>query len=155
MPSIGVYSSSSEKEKDEKDEKDLYFEKFKLYGDVINIGLGTAVNIEFYDIYIENKPLDYSYGNASNHAIAVGDKIDFVFNFNGLVIENKFLSDKCKKMIGRNGFTQLFMVFSMRFEDLLGNNYVQQVRVHIVVLKMGTPNNAILEKITSPVLQIS
>lgn len=151
--SLGMYYTRLEMDKVEKDEKDVYFEKLILRGDLINIGLATAVNIEFYDIYIEKKHLTYSFGNYSYHAIAAGEKIDFIFSFADLVIENKFLSDDSKEMIeSEDEFNKFYMVFSMRYEDLLGNKYVQKVRGSIMVIHKTHPS-IVLGQVTYPILQ--
>ncbi|MDP9580211.1 UNVERIFIED_ORG: hypothetical protein J2X74_006103 [Bacillus sp. 1751] len=164
VPEINVnhLGQSTEEMEFEKDEKDVYLKYIILYGDAINIGLGTAVNIKFHDIYIENTKIPFIFGNHSYHAIAVGDSIDFMFMLKSVVIENNSLSDEFRDMFENTGYPELDMFFSIRFEDLLGNKYVQQVKVRIQGEFFSNPAGIFaydtyssLKKIIPPTLQLS
>lgn len=140
-------------------EEDVYFKELELHGEAKNIGLGTAVNIQFDNISFENKKIKNA--SASYHAIAVGDKILFRLVFLDLVIENKLLNNKYKVAKKNQEIPDVYMDFSMLFDDLLGNKYVQQVRVRIQVLEMSANTegeqlpNILLDKVTSPTLKLS
>ncbi|MED4253340.1 hypothetical protein P4689_12095 [Priestia megaterium] len=150
-----IYTLSQKKNSEE----DVYFKELELHGEAMNIGLGTAVNIEFCDFSFDNKKIDVS--PTSYHAIAVGDKILFKLLFFDLVIENNLLNDEYKVKKENKEIPDVYMNFSMLFDDLLGNKYVQQVRVRIQALETSVNiegeqlPNTLLDKVTTPTLEVS
>lgn len=138
---------------------DVYFKEFELYGEAANIGLGTAINIYFDNIYFDNKKINFS--TNSYHAIAVEDNIVFKLEFLNLVIEEEFLNEKYKKQKEESEIPDVYMNFSIHFDDMLGNKYIQQAKVRIQVMEQtisseGEQNpNILLDKVTYPTLEIS
>ncbi|MEK4822853.1 hypothetical protein [Priestia sp. FSL R5-0680] len=143
----------------QKKKDDVYFKEFELYGEAKNIGLGTAINIYFDNIYFDNKKINQR--TSSYHAIAVGENIVFRFTFLNLILEEEFLNEKYKKQKEEGLIPNVYMNFSMFFDDMLGNRYTQQVKVKIQVIEQsvspeGEQNpNVLLEKVTYPTLKVS
>lgn len=111
---------------------DIYFEHLFLSGEAINIGLGTAINVTIEDISFDNRIFEE--GTSKVHAIAVGDRTHFTIAFSELVIENKFLSEEYLEIEKSGEVPYIHMSFVIRFDDMLGNTYIQKCKAKIEIL---------------------
>ncbi|MDP1383369.1 hypothetical protein Q8G31_27010 [Priestia megaterium] len=111
---------------------DIYFEHLMLSGEAINIGLGTAINVCIEGISFDNRVFEE--GTSKLHAIAVGDRVRFTIALSELVIENKFLSKEYIEIEKSGEVPYIHMNFLIRFDDMLGNTYIQGCKAKIEVL---------------------
>ena len=111
---------------------DINFEHLMLSGEVINIGLGTAINVTIEDISFDNRVFEE--GTSKLQAIAVGDRVHFTIALSELVIENKFLSKEYIEIKKSGEVPYIHMNFVIRFNDMLGNTYIQRGKAKIEIL---------------------
>jgi hypothetical protein len=149
---MGLFAILSETKQSD---KDIYFKELELCGEVKNIGLGTAINITFEDISFDNRKKKHVTSN--HHAIAVGDRVYFRITFLGLVIEDKALNNKYREDERNGEIPEIHMNFVLKFDDMLGNTYVQEAKARVQVLESseeGTHDpNVLFQTVTYPTLK--
>jgi len=143
---IGLIGALSEV-RDVDDEYGFHFEKIDLYGELSNIGIGTAINITIHDIKIEKR--DFGDIKSPVRSLSVENKTYFRIILNDVFIKSTLLTEEVLKSetLGRSKIPRLQLNFRINYFDMLGNKYFQDVKTEIQVTDYA---NVLFRDITFP-----
>lgn len=142
---------------------DIFFNEVEFYGELMNIGIGTAINIKIKNISIEKRKFEYFTNYI--HALEASGKFIFRIHFIDLVIKNELQNKEYKdslKLINESTeeiriyeIPSIVMNFNIIFDDMLGNTYEQIAVVKIQVVERNNVQepNVLFQRVSYPVLK--
>ncbi|MFB4165326.1 hypothetical protein ACE1TI_16335 [Alteribacillus sp. JSM 102045] len=134
---------------------DLMIDELSFYGFIKNIGIGTAINIQFVNMWIENKKISCGCTNVKN-SLEVGAMDFFRIELFNIVVEDKDLSAKYKKMLNdieSVKFPNIHFRFDIIYEDMLGNKYKQHSEIEVQIIDRGEEKkrfNVLFDNVSHP-----
>jgi len=121
----------------------IIFDEFTTFGEIKNIGLGTAVDVTLINVHINDFKL---FNTNSYHALACNDKVMFQFYLFDLHINKLKLpitfKEGYEKLISDESLDipELGFGFDMIYKDMYGKYYKQEVIYKVQVLEDYKPN---------------
>ena len=121
----------------------IVIKEFENYGEIINIGLGSALNLSIVDAKINDCQIGYA---SSYHSLGCEDKVLYQFYLFDLKISKSHLPDEFLQgyddFISRksNEIPELHFSFNIVYQDMYERYYSQKVKYRIQMLEDYKPN---------------
>lgn len=121
----------------------IVIKEFENYGEIINIGLGSALNLSIVDAKINDCQIGYA---SSYHSLGCEDKVLYQFYLVDLTISKSNLPDEFLQgyddfISGKsNEIPELQFAFNIVYQDMYERYYSQKVKYRIQMLEDYKPN---------------